>query len=98
MLNKVLRVPCMSQDQTRMSFLIPCIIAFEIPAAAAVNTSRPELDGTGSSIYNGCYTIGGTVLCAFHQEFQGKQFSENRDKTKTNECESMSIFVGVCGP
>ena len=72
MLNKVLRVPCMSQDQTRMSFLIPCIIAFEIPAAAAINTSRPELDGTGSSIYNGCYTIGGTVLCAFHQEFHSE--------------------------
>lgn len=80
MLNKVLRVPCMSQDQTRMSFLIPCIIAFETPAAAAVNTGRPKLDGTGSSIYNGCYAIGGTVLQAFHHKFQLNQFSENQDK------------------
>lgn len=64
-----------------MRFLIPSIITFEVPTAAAVHTSSPKLDRASGSIYDRGYAVGGTIL-HFRQGIEKKQKAQGGESEK----------------
>lgn len=74
---KVLWMPSVSQNQTCMCFLIPCIVAFKVTTATAVDASCKELNGARGSIHNGRHAVRGTILCSVNKAMNKKERFKN---------------------